>query len=166
MVRELDNQDAVFRNQTDQRIDVKCGQSEKRKEQRAGKCERYGAHQNDERIAKTFELSRQNQVNQDAREQEGSKKLASLDPQLSRFARVVNRKSLRQQCLGLLLKVAQCLVQRHIGRNYALNRDSVQLLEFIQLPGLRRGLQRGKRGQRNQLVVGAGYIDLLQLLGC
>ena len=46
-----------------------------------------------------------------------------------------------------------------------MNRHRVELLEFVQLPRLGSGLQRGEGGQRNEFVVRSGDVDLLQLIG-
>src|SRR6202049_14483 len=100
MVGKLHDEDTVLSYQTDQRdqtdltINVECRQSEKREHQRPGKGQRHRARQNDERIAKAFELSCQNQVDQDGRKQESSKELASLDPQLACFTGIVDREAL------------------------------------------------------------------------
>ena len=79
--------------------------SPKRKHQRTGYRQRDGADENDERVAEAFELSRQYQIDENRREQEGAEKFAAFAPKLARLARVIDREALRQDGPCLLFQV-------------------------------------------------------------
>ena len=110
VVCELNDQDAILRYQTDQRdqsylaVDVVSGQSEEREGQRAGNGQRHRARKNNERIAEAFKLRREHQIDQHSREQKSAEELAALNPELTRFTRIVPGKSLRQGRLGRVLQ--------------------------------------------------------------
>ena len=76
VIGELHDEDAVLRDQADQRdqsdlaVDVERRQSEEREQQRARDRQRHRAREDDERIAEALELRREHQVDQDRRQQE------------------------------------------------------------------------------------------------
>src|SRR5215469_8836704 len=153
VIGKLDNQDSILRDQTDERnqshlaVDVKRRQAEERKRERPGDGQRHRTGENDKRIAETLKLRCQYQVNQNSREQERAQKFAALDAKLPGLTGIVNGEALGQDLTGLILEERQRLVERHGRRNYALNPHRIELLKFIQRPGLGRSLQAGKSGQ-------------------
>ena len=107
MIGELDNQDAVLRDQTHQRnqsdlaVDVQRRETQEREQQRAGNRQRNGTCQDNERIAEAFELRREHEINQNRRQQESAEKAATLS-ELPRFTRVIDGEALWQNLLRLL----------------------------------------------------------------
>src|SRR5207247_21739 len=95
LVGELDNQDAVLRDESDQgdeadlAVDVQRRQAEEREEQGPGQGERHRAGQDDERIPEALELGREDQVDQDGREDEDAEELAALRAEWPRLSRVI-----------------------------------------------------------------------------
>src|SRR5438309_6806836 len=170
MVRKLHDQNPVLRHQSHQRdqahlaVNIERRQSQERERQRSRDGQRHRSSQNDKRIPEALELSRQHQINEDARQQECSKELAAFHAQLPRFARIVDREALRQNLLRLVLEQSKPLVQRHSRWKHALNPNRIQLLELLQVTWLGRGAQIGKGGERHHLVLRSGYINLRQLL--
>src|SRR2546423_15201282 len=110
MIREFNNQNAVFRNQSHEgnqsylAIDVERRESQERESQCAGNRQRHRPGQNDERIAETFKLRREYQINQNSGKQECPQKFAAFNSQLPRLTCIIKCESLRQRLLGLLLK--------------------------------------------------------------
>src|SRR5947209_6144841 len=170
MIREFNNQNSVFGNQSHQgnqsylAIDVERRESQERESQCAGNRQRHRAGQNDERIAETFKLRREYQIDQNSGKQECPQKFAALNSQLARLPCVIEGESLRQRLLGLLLKKCQSFVQGHRRRNNSLDAHRIQLLKFVQRTRLSRCLQGGERGKRNQLIVRALHINVLELV--
>ena len=123
VVGELDDQDAVLRDQADQRdqadlaVDVERREAEEREQQRAGRARAAPSRQDDERIAEALELRGQHEVDQDRREQERAEELAALGAQLPRLAGVVDREALRQDLRRLVLEErrAPCRAGRRAG---------------------------------------------------
>ncbi len=78
-IGELDHQNAVLRNESDQRhkpdlgIDVDRGEPEIHRQQGAEHCRRQ-RHQNDEGIAEALELGRENEIDDDEGEEKGDGK--------------------------------------------------------------------------------------------
>src|SRR5262249_58093267 len=112
--------------------------AEEREDQRAGQRQRNGARQDDERIPEALELRRQNEVDQDAREEEGPEELAPLLLRLPRLAGIVDEETLRKDRPGLLLEVVESRHERHARRDDALDVHRAQLLEPPELPRLGR----------------------------
>ena len=119
-VRELDDQDSVLRNQTDQRhqtdlrVDVErrrpaIGEElperhfQKHEDTRAEHRERHRAEQNDERIAEAVELRRQDEKDQHERKQKHAQKFAAFGPQLTRLAGVIDDVTFWQNLVRLVL---------------------------------------------------------------
>ena len=96
-VRELHDQDAVLRDQADQRdqtdlrVDVDRGQVQEREHQRAGDRQRHRAEQHDQRIAEALELRGEHQVDEDEREAERRRERRAFLADLARLAGVVER---------------------------------------------------------------------------
>ena len=166
VVGELHDEDAVLRYQSDQRdqsdlaVDVERRQSKEREEQRPGNCQRHRARQDDEGIAEALELGREDQINQDRRQQEGAEKTAALGPELARLAGVIDREPLRQDGSGFVFEEAQRPVERNRRWDYTLNAHRIELLEFLQLPGLGGGPQARERRQRHELVARSRDVHL------
>ena len=171
VVRELHDEDAVLRYQSDQRdqsdlaVDVERRQSKEREEQRPGNCQRHRARQDDEGIAEALELGREDQINQDRRQQEGAEKTAALGPELARLAGVIDREALRQDGPGFVFEQAQRPIERHRRRDHSLHPHGVELLELLQLARLGGRPQTRERRQRHELVAGSRDVNLRQLIG-
>ena len=121
-VREFHNQDAVFRNEADQRdeadlrVDVESrrptirpewhirrGHFEEGENQRAEHRQRHRAEQNDEGIAEAVELRREHEENQEQGEDQRGQELAPLRTQLARLAGVIDHIAWRHDFRGLVL---------------------------------------------------------------
>src|SRR5437773_12344114 len=102
VIRELDDEDPVLRDQPDQRdeadlaIDVHRREAEEREEQGAADGERSRAREDDEGIAEALELGREHQEDQNRREQEDAEEPAAFRAELAGLARVVDREALGQ----------------------------------------------------------------------
>ena len=84
---------------------------------------------------------------------------------MPRLARVIDGEALRQHGAGFRFEEAQRLVERDRGRDHTLDAHGIELLEFLQLPWLSGGLEGGKGREGNELVIGAGDVDLRELIG-
>src|SRR3989454_3573676 len=171
LVGELDNQDAVLRDEPDQgdetdlAVDVQRRQAEEREEQGPGQGERHGAGQDDERIPEALELGREDQVDQDGREDEDAEELAALRAELPRLPRVIDAVSRRKEALGLLLEETERLIERHVRRYSALDAHSIELLEPLELTGLGARPERREGRQRDRPALGTRDVDVLELIG-
>src|SRR5438045_8475181 len=102
MIRELHDQDAVSRHQSDQSdqpdltIDIDGRESEEGEEEGPGESEGNRPRQNDERITEALELRGEHQIDQNRRQQEDAQKLGSFRTQLTRLAGIVDGESARQ----------------------------------------------------------------------
>jgi hypothetical protein len=146
-VGELDDQDAVLRDQADQRdqpdlrVDVDRRQVEEAEQQRARDRERHGTEQHDQRIAEAAELRREHQVDEHEREPERHDQRRPLAPDLSRFAGVVERHRAAGDRARRVLEHAQALFLGDARLHAAEDADGVALLEAI---------QRARRGARSR----------------
>ena len=172
VVRELHDQDAVLRDQADQRdqpdlaVDVQRREAEEREQQRAGHRQRHRPGEDDERIAEALELRREHQIDQDRRQQERAEELAAFGPELARFARVVDREALRQDLPRLVFEKAAApdraapAAESRPGcaRRSAAGTSSARAARSSS-SGWRTSTA-GRAGRR-----GAGDVDLLELIG-
>ncbi len=171
VIRELHDEDAVLGDETHERdqphlaVDVQGGEAEEREQECAGQGQRHRPGENDERVAKALELSREHEVDQDGGQQERAEELTAFGPELPRLACIIDREALRQDLPRLILQKSQRLVERHRRRDDALDADGIQLLELLQIARFRRGPQRGERRQRDEPIVRAGDVDLAELIG-
>ena len=111
-VGELDDEDAVLRDEADERDETDLGvdverrrpavgqpnvharrarELQEREDERAEHRERHRAREDDERIAERVELRREHQEDEHDGEAHGRQELAALLPELTRLARVVER---------------------------------------------------------------------------
>src|SRR6266498_3154717 len=178
-VRELDNQDSVFRNETDQRyetdlrVDVErrsptIGEElperhfQKHEETRAEHGERNRSQENNERVAEAVELRSQDKKDQHQRKQKHAQKLAAFGLQLARLARVIEHVTFRQNLVCLILQKLQSSIERN-GRNSA-DGDRVELLHPIERPRDGFVVDGGDGAQRDELVVRSADVNIFQLL--
>src|SRR5262249_18538230 len=76
---------------------------------------------------------------------------------------VVDRDPLRNDFSCFAFEKTQRLIERHGGRNDALNSDGIQLLELSQVARLGCRFQTRERRERYQAVMRTADIDLLEL---
>src|SRR5882757_1106651 len=127
-VRELDNQDSVLRNETDQRyqtdlrVDVE-GRSptigeelpewhfQEHEEASAEHGERNRSQENNERVAEAVELRRQDEKDQHQRKQKHAQKFATFGLQLARLASVIEHVTFRQNLVCFILQKFQSSIK-------------------------------------------------------
>ena len=183
LVRELHDEDAVLRHQPDERhqphlrVDVERGRQAVREEghvrvrhleegqdERAEHAERHRAGQDDERVAEAVELRGEHEEDEHHREEEGGQELVALRPQLARLARVVDGVALRQDLGGLALEEARA-PRRAAGWPRPLSFTALSCWKRLSERGVTLFRDRGDGGERDELAVRAGDVDVLQLLG-
>ncbi len=154
-VGELDDEDAVLRDQSDEghqahlRVDVerrrpalgglevharRARELEEGEDERAEHRQRHRAREHDERVAERVELRREHQEDEDEREAHRRQELAGLLAELARLARVVHAVARRQDLLGLVLEHLEALGER--SRREARDLHRVELLEAVERAGL------------------------------
>src|SRR5205823_7829386 len=153
------------RDEPELAVDVERGGAQEHEQGRAREGEGRRAGEDDERVAEALELGREHEEDEDAGEQEHTEEAATLGAELPRLARVIDRVARRQRAPGLRLEVAERLVERHAGRDHALEAHGIELLEALELARLRGRLERGERRERHELATGAAHVDRLELLG-
>ena len=139
-VSEFDHQDAVFRDQPDQRhqadlgIDVDgCGAHDAAEVERQQGAEHRGRQcdQNDEGITEALELRRENQENDDQREDEGDDQRRSFLLILSAIALEIIGVAGRKDLGRLRFQKIQAFAERAAGKGHTLERRRTQLLEIV-----------------------------------
>ena len=134
-------------------------------QQRAGKGERHGAEQDDERIAEALELRGQHEENEHHGKQQRRAQLVALDAELPRLAGVIDRVAFRQDFRGFGFEHLERLIERDAGRNRTLDFCGVQLLEAVQRARLARFFHAREGGQLHEFAAGAGDVKILELFG-
>ena len=184
LVRELDDQNAVLRHQTDQRdethlrVDVerrrpalgqlevhsrRAGELQEREDHRAEHGERHRAGQDDERIAERVELRGEHQEDEEERETHRGQEFPALLPELPRLAGVIDAVTRRQNARGGVFQNAKPTIER--ARSDAGDLDRVELLEARQRARLDAFAQRRDRAERHERPVRTGDVNVVQLLG-
>ena len=170
-VRKFDNQDAVLRDQPNQRdesdlrINVQCGgpaigekaqaltrHLEKAEDQRAEDGERHRAKQNDQRIAEAVELRREHEKDQHQRQRERRQEFIALGAQLAGFTGVLQLVAFRQDLGGFGFQIPQRLIERADG--HAADFHGVELLEAVERARAVFLFQRGKGGKKYPIFDG------------
>ena len=84
--------------------------SQEGENERAEHGQRDGAKENDERIAETVELRREDEKDEDEGESERGQELVALDAQLARLAGVIDRVALGQNPGGFVFQHLERLI--------------------------------------------------------
>src|SRR5205807_5357398 len=175
LVRKLDDQDSVFRNEPNERdepnlrVDVERSGPlirkefaewyfQKHEETRAEHGERDRSQQNNERVAEAVELRGQDEKDQHKRKQKHAQKLAAFGAQLARLARVIEHITFRKNVARFVLQKFESSIERNCG--HAVDRDCVELLHPIERTRDRFVLNRSDCAQRDELIVRPAHVNI------
>ena len=113
-------------------------------------------------IAKTVELGREHEEDEDHGQPERLEKLVPLGAELARLTRVIDHVALGQDLGGFIFQKAQGLIKRAHG--YAADRDGVELLKTVQRARHGGVSDRGDRAEGHELSVRSGNVNIFQLV--
>ena len=169
-VGELDDEDAVFRNESHQRyqadlaVDIERGKPDEGEEKRAREGQRHGAEEDDERIAEALELRGQHQEDEDEGEGHRDGKFVAFQTELARASRVVDGESFGQDFGSFLFEDFEGFIQRHSRLDDPLDAGGVELLEAVEGARLGGLLDVRERGKLHELSVWAADVEILELV--